>query len=68
MPLQPGSAQSADRAAAVRRDLEAQGTPIGMGDSLIAGIVLAANAILLTRNVQHFERVAGLRLSGRYAE
>jgi len=39
-----------------------------MGDSLIAGIVLAANAILLTRSVQHFERVAGLRLSGRYAE
>ena len=68
VPALPLDAASADRAAAVRRDLEAQGTPIGMGDSLIAGIVLAANAILLTRSVQHFERVAGLRLFGRYAE
>jgi len=68
VPSLPLDAQAADRAAAVRRDLEARGTAIGMGDSLIAGIVLAANGILLTRNIQHFERVAGLRLSGRYHE
>ncbi len=35
-----------------------------MGDSLIAGIVLAVGGILLTRSVKHFERVEGLRLSG----
>lgn len=54
--------EAADRAAAVRRGLEAHGNPIGMADSLIAGIVLALGADLLTRNRRHFERVPGLRL------
>jgi predicted nucleic acid-binding protein len=39
-----------------------------MGDSLIAGIILAAGGILLTRNVEHFRRVPGLRLAGRRDE
>jgi predicted nucleic acid-binding protein len=34
-----------------------------MADCLIAGIVLAHNGILLTRNVRHFKRVAGLAVS-----
>jgi predicted nucleic acid-binding protein len=34
-----------------------------MADSLIAGIVLAQAATLLTRNRRHFERVAGLKLA-----
>ena len=57
-------AAAADRAAQVRRDLEARGEPIGMGDSLIAGIVLVHDGTLLTRNRRHFERVADLRLAG----
>lgn len=57
-------AAAADRAAEVRRELEARGEPIGMGDSLIAGIVLVHDGTLLTRNRRHFERVAGLRLAG----
>jgi predicted nucleic acid-binding protein len=32
-------------------------------DSLIAGIVLANDGVLLTRNRRHFERVADLTLS-----
>jgi tRNA(fMet)-specific endonuclease VapC len=68
VPALPLNERGADQAAAVRRDLEARGTPIGMGDSLIAGIVLAVGGILLTRNLQHFERVPGLRISGRYDE
>ncbi len=55
---------AADQAAGVRRALEAQGQPIGMGDSLIAGIVLQHGGSLLTRNRRHFERVEGLRVSG----
>jgi predicted nucleic acid-binding protein len=55
-------ADAADRAAEVRRSLEAAGTTIGMADSLIAGIVLANDAILLTRNRRHFELVQGLTL------
>ena len=54
---------AADRAAAVRRTLERKGSEIGMADSLIAGIVLNANGVLLTRNRRHFERVEGLSLA-----
>ena len=52
----------ADRAAGVRRHLESKGEPIGMADSLIAGIVLEHGATLLTRNRRHFDRVPDLPL------
>ena len=68
VPALPLDMTSADRAAEVRRTLEKQGNPIGMGDSLIAGIVLANHGVLLTRNTKHFGRVPGLRLSGRAEE
>jgi tRNA(fMet)-specific endonuclease VapC len=54
---------AADRAAQVRRSLDAAGEGIGMADSLIAGIVLTRGASLLTRNVRHFARVRGLDLA-----
>lgn len=54
---------AADEAAAIRRDLEMRGQTIGMGDSLIAGIVRAHGGSLLTRNRSHFERVEGLSLA-----
>jgi predicted nucleic acid-binding protein len=62
VPTLPLDAIAADRAAEVRRALESEGRAIGMGDSLIAGIVLAHKGLLLTRNRTHFERVAGLSL------
>lgn len=58
----PLDSDAADRAAEVRRRLEDTGTGIGMGDSLIAGTVLARDGVLLTRNRRHFERVRGLSL------
>lgn len=58
------SSAAAKRAGEVRRDLESKGQMIGMADCLIAGICLERDAILLTRNVKHFSRVDGLRLSG----
>jgi tRNA(fMet)-specific endonuclease VapC len=57
-------ARAADLAAAVRRDLEARGKGIRMADYLIAGVCLAHGATLLTRNVGHFRRVAGLHVGG----
>jgi predicted nucleic acid-binding protein len=54
--------QAADRAAEVRRLLEARGATIGMADSLIAGIVITHQGILLTRNRRHFERIPDLTL------
>jgi predicted nucleic acid-binding protein len=54
---------AADAASEIRRSLEQAGLPIGMADSLIAGIVLSNGGTLLTRNLQHFERVQGLKLA-----
>ncbi len=62
IPCLPLDVVSADRAAAVRRELQQQGAGIGMADSLVAGIVLASGSMLLTRNLRHFERVPGLKL------
>lgn len=36
---------------------------IGRADLLIAGIALAHQATLVTRNLRHFERIPGLRLA-----
>ena len=57
--------RAADRAALVRRELDASGFTIGMADSLIAGIVLERKLELLTRNMKHFARVRGLGLYSR---
>ncbi len=58
----PLDEESGATAAAIRRDLEARGTTIGMADYLIAGICRARSLPLLTRNRSHFERVPGLRV------
>jgi tRNA(fMet)-specific endonuclease VapC len=64
LPTLPLDEPAADRAAQVRREMEAAGTAIGMADSLIAGIVLHRQLALLTRNRRHFDHVAELRLAG----
>lgn len=63
LPCLPLDSMCADRAAEIRRTLEAKGEAIGMADSLIAGIVLAHRALLLTRNRRHLERVPDLALA-----
>jgi tRNA(fMet)-specific endonuclease VapC len=52
-----------DLASEIRRGLERLGEPIGMADSLIAGIVVSNGGTLLTRNRRHFERVPGITLA-----
>jgi tRNA(fMet)-specific endonuclease VapC len=54
---------AADAASEIRRGLERAGEPIGMADSLIAGIVVSNGGTLLTRNRRHFERVPGIKLA-----
>ena len=53
---------AASRAASVRQLQEQRGATIGMADSLIAGIALANDLPLMTRNRKHFEGVEGLQL------
>jgi tRNA(fMet)-specific endonuclease VapC len=44
-------------------ELRRGGEAIDVRDAMQAGICLEAGATLVTRNVSHFERVPGLRLS-----
>ena len=62
LPMLPFSDRSSQVASACRRELEAKGQTIGMGDYLIAGICISRAATLLTRNRRHFERISRLRL------
>lgn len=59
----PFDDRAAELAAAAYRELAAGGRVIGRPDLYIAGICLAADEPLLTRNVREFERIRGLRLA-----
>jgi len=62
LPVVPLDRKAAGQAAGVRQHLERAGETIGMADSLIAGIALANQLPLFTRNRKHFEKVPGLKL------
>lgn len=62
----PFGQREAETAARVRGELEAEGTPIGPLDLLIAGTALAHGATLVTRNTGEFSRVPGLGLENWY--
>ncbi|MEP7356784.1 MAG: type II toxin-antitoxin system VapC family toxin [Anaerolineales bacterium] len=53
---------AASQAAQISRQLARQGRMIGVPDLLTAGICLANDLPLLTRNADHFGRIEGLRL------
>jgi tRNA(fMet)-specific endonuclease VapC len=46
----------------LRAEWKKRGTPVGYGDGLIAATANARKLILVTRNVRHFDHVAGLRV------
>lgn len=62
IPVLPFDGEAAVRAAALHQQAARDGFSIGVADSLIAGIALANDVPLLTRNRRHFQSVVGLRL------
>lgn len=58
--------QEAKAAACIRADLETRGEPIGPCDTLISGIVLANQGVLVTHNMKEFNRVKGLLVEDWY--
>lgn len=48
--------------AGLRIELEAQGSPIGAMDMMIASSALAEDVTLITNNMTHFSRIRGLKL------
>ncbi len=63
MSVLPLGSPEAAVAAQLRVQLESKGQGIGTADYLIAGICLARRAILMTRNLEHFQRVPGLAIA-----
>ncbi len=61
-PGTPGRPTSMVSYGQLRAYLRAQGSPIGDFDEMIAAHALALDAILVTDNVRHFERIPGLRI------
>ena len=64
--VEPFGQEAAKESARLRAKLEAQGTPIGHYDTLIAGTGLSLNATLVTHNTKEFQRVDGLCIEDWY--
>ena len=60
--IQTWDEDAADSYAQVRSYLENQGSPIGGMDTQIAAHALSLDAVLVTNNTHHFERVPNLKL------
>ena len=58
----PFDQDAADAAAQIWRTLQTSGSLIGLPDTLIAGTCVAQNLPFLTRNTQHYQRVADLQI------
>jgi predicted nucleic acid-binding protein len=58
----PFGSRPCTRAGELMAALEADGTPIGVEDVMIGATALEAGLTLVTRNVRHLERIAGLRV------
>jgi tRNA(fMet)-specific endonuclease VapC len=52
----------------VRADLERTGEPLGTIDLFVAAVCLCHDAVLVTGNVRHFERIPGLRVENWLAD
>ena len=62
----PFDLPSANAAAKIRAGLELGGNPIGPVDTLIAGIAVANNLTVVTRNTREFSRVPSLKVENWY--
>lgn len=60
--IPPWDNPAADTFAKLRAQLDRQGTPIGLADTMIAAHALALKVALATNNRKHFQNVKGLVL------
>ena len=59
--VMPWDGAAADQFARLRAQLERAGTPIGIFDTMIAGHALSLDAILVSNNTRHFQKVGALK-------
>ncbi len=60
--IHPFNEDAANKAAIIKKNLEAKGTPIGAYDILIASIAISKDLILVTSNEREFLRVDNLTI------
>jgi tRNA(fMet)-specific endonuclease VapC len=60
MELLEFSTQACERFGRIRDELEARGTLVGDFDIMIAAIALTHNHRVLTRDLEHFQKIPGL--------
>lgn len=60
--IRPYDESAADHYGAIRAELEQTGYPIGALDTLIAAHARSLKATLVTNNLDHFQRVPGLKV------
>ncbi len=58
----PFDSRAADRYGEIAAELRSRGEPIGMADAMIAAHALALGVVLVTHNLRHMNRVAGLQI------
>ncbi len=58
----PLSSKSAQRAGHIYAELEKQGQPIGLRDTMIGAIAQTRHCSVATRNVSHFKKIGGLAI------
>ena len=58
--LLPLGLRSAETAGRIYAELETKGQPIGLRDALIGAITLTKGYTIITRNVEHFQKITGL--------
>lgn len=62
LPIRDWTADAARAYAGIRLETEANGTPLGSMDMLIAASAMAEGAILVTNNTAHFSKVSKLKI------
>lgn len=58
----PLNYRSAQKAGEIYSQLESEGYPVGVKDTLIAAIALTRKSAVATRNIEHFKKIKDLNL------
>ncbi len=58
----PLTSKSAKKAGHICAELEKRGHPIGLRDTFVAAIALTRECNVATRNIEHFNKIAGLKI------
>lgn len=58
----PLNYRSAQKAGEIYSQLESEGHPVGVKDTLIAAIALTRKSAVATRNIEHFKKIKNLNL------